>query len=181
MKTLRYGIEIETIGRTRDQVAQAIQHRLQIGLVGGVVLGHQDAQPPLVDDFEVRQTPDLPEPEARVPFRDPVFGTCLVRVTDRAADLSPDDTSAGLKNEYSRVQSFNADGNRILVRGIAAHDVYHAGQIQLLKTLSRSEPALFTNAARPFIRARGMGILRAAGFDAALRALLRASPERRPV
>jgi len=26
-----------------------------------------------------------------------------------------------------------------------------------------------------------MGILRAAGFDAALRALLRASPERRPV
>ena len=26
-----------------------------------------------------------------------------------------------------------------LVRGIAAHDVYHAGQIQLLKALSRSE------------------------------------------
>jgi len=52
-----------------------------------------DPQPPLVTDFEVRQTPDVPEPEARVPFRDPVFGTCLVRVTDRAADLSPDDTS----------------------------------------------------------------------------------------
>jgi hypothetical protein len=68
----------------------------------------------------VRQTPDLPEPEARVPFRDPVFGACLVRVTDRAADLSPDDASAGLKNEYSRVQSFNADGSRILVMGIAA-------------------------------------------------------------
>ncbi len=68
----------------------------------------------------MRQTPSLDEPRARVPFRDPVFGTCLVRVTDRTADLSPDDTSAGLKNEYSRVQSFNADGSRLLVRGIEA-------------------------------------------------------------
>jgi hypothetical protein len=68
--------------------------------------------------FDVRQTPNLPEPAARTPFRDPVFGTCLVRVTDRKADLPPDDTSAGLKNEYSRVQSFNADGSRIMVRGI---------------------------------------------------------------
>jgi hypothetical protein len=75
-------------------------------------------QPPLVADFDVRQTPNLPEPAARTPFRDPVFGTCLVRVTDRKADLPPDDTSAGLKNEYSRVQSFNADGSRIMVRGI---------------------------------------------------------------
>jgi len=53
-------------------------------------------------------------------MRDPVFGTCLVRVTDRTADLDPDDPSAGLKNEYSRVQSFNADGSRILVRSIEA-------------------------------------------------------------
>ena len=79
-----------------------------------------DPQPPLVADFEVRQAPDLPEPPARVPFRDPTFGTCTVRVTDRTADLSPEDTSAGLKNEYSRVQSFNADGSRLLVRGIEA-------------------------------------------------------------
>ncbi len=79
-----------------------------------------DPQPPLVTDFEVRQVPPLPEPPARVPFRDPVFGTCLVRVTDRKADLSPDDPSEGLKNEYSRVQSFNADESLILVRGTAA-------------------------------------------------------------
>jgi hypothetical protein len=69
--------------------------------------------------LDVRQTPNLPEPSARVPFRDPVFGTCVVRVTDRATDLSPDDDSLGLKNEYSRVQSFNADGSRILVMGLA--------------------------------------------------------------
>jgi len=62
----------------------------------------------------------MDEPPARTPFRDPVFGSCLVRVTDRHTDLSTDDTSAGLKNEYSRVQSFNADGSLILVRGIEA-------------------------------------------------------------
>ena len=74
--------------------------------------------PPLsyITDLQVRQTPVLSEPEPRVPFRDPVFGTCLVRLTDRANDLSPDDPSAGLKNEYSRVQSFNADGSRLLLR-----------------------------------------------------------------
>jgi hypothetical protein len=79
-----------------------------------------DPQPPLVTDLGVRQAPDLPEPSPRVPFRDPAFSTCLVRATDRKADLSPDDPSPGLKNEYSRVQSFNADGSRILVRSTEA-------------------------------------------------------------
>lgn len=77
-----------------------------------------DPQPPFVTDLEVRPSPALKEPQARQPFRDPVFGSCLVRVSDRTADLSPDDPSAGMKNEYSRVQSFNADGSRLLVRGI---------------------------------------------------------------
>jgi hypothetical protein len=99
-----------------------------------------DPQPPPVTDFEVRQTPDLPEPEARVPFRDPVFGTCVVRVTDRNADLSPDDASAGLKSEYSRVQSFNADGSRILVRGIeATWYLYDAHTLQPLGELPIGE------------------------------------------
>src|SRR3972149_11801950 len=42
-----------------------------------------DAQPPPVTDLEVRQASDLPDPEARVPFRDPVFGPSLVRVPGR--------------------------------------------------------------------------------------------------
>ncbi len=66
---------------------------------------------------EVYPVPDLAEPAPRQWFTDPTFGTCLVRVTDRANDLSPGDTSTGLKNEYARVQSFNADGSRVLVRG----------------------------------------------------------------
>jgi len=95
-----------------------------------------DPQPPFVTDLEVRQAPQMDEPQARLPFRDPVFGTCIVRVTDRHADLSPDDTSAGLKNEYSRVQSFNADGSLILVRGIeATWYVYSAGSLQPLAQL----------------------------------------------
>jgi hypothetical protein len=92
-----------------------------------------DPQPPLVTDFDVRQTPSLPEPPAREPFRDPTFGTCVVRVTDRTTDLSPDDDSPGLKNEYSRVQSFNADGSRLLARGTeATWYLYDAATLQPL-------------------------------------------------
>lgn len=93
-------------------------------------------QPALVTDFAVRQAPALPEPQPRLPFRDPVFGACMVRVTDRGNDLSPGDASAGLKNEYSRVQSFNADGSRILVRGIdATWYLYDARALQPLGQL----------------------------------------------
>ncbi len=65
----------------------------------------------------VYQVPELAEPAPRQWFRDPVFGTCLVRVTDRSGDLSPEDGSTGMVNEYARVQAFNADGSRLLVRG----------------------------------------------------------------
>jgi len=76
--------------------------------------------PAFVIDTNVYQTPQIAEPDPRTLFRDPVFGTCLIRVTDRTRDISSEDTSKGLKNEYSRVESFNADGTRILVRGTSA-------------------------------------------------------------
>ncbi len=77
-------------------------------------------EPPLVEDFTVYQTPATAEPAARAPLRDPVFGTCVTRLTDRIADLATGDTSQGFKNEYSRVQSFNADESLILIRGTEA-------------------------------------------------------------
>jgi len=81
--------------------------------------------------------PSLDEPPARLPFRDPVFGTCMVRVTDRASDLSPDDDSAGLANEYARVQSFNADESLLLVRGTeGSWYLYDTGTLQPLGELS---------------------------------------------
>jgi len=96
---------------------------------------------PLVTDLEVRQAADFPEPEARVPFRDPVFGTCVMRVTDRTADLSPEDPSGGLKNGYSRVQSFSADGSHILVMGLAgAWYLYDARTLEPLGELPFSGP-----------------------------------------
>ena len=95
-----------------------------------------DGQPPLVTNFEVHQSTDQPEPAPHNPFRDPTFGTCLVRVTNRSADLSPDDSSAGLKNEYARVQSFNADGSRMLARSIEGYwYLYNARTLEPLGQL----------------------------------------------
>jgi hypothetical protein len=74
-------------------------------------------EPKWVTGFEVIWTPPLPEPAPRESYRDPSFNTCIVRVTDRAKDLSSEDPSPGLKNEYSRVQSFNADGSMFLLYG----------------------------------------------------------------
>jgi hypothetical protein len=59
----------------------------------------------------------LVEPKARQSFNDPVFGTCIIRATDHSADIPGSVDPIGLKNEYSRVQSFNADGSMLLVRG----------------------------------------------------------------
>jgi hypothetical protein len=77
-----------------------------------------DAPAALVRGFSVLPVPDLAEPAPRVRFRDPTFGTCLVRITDRTSNLPADDPSQGLENECSRVQSFNADGSLILIRSI---------------------------------------------------------------
>jgi hypothetical protein len=91
---------------------------------------------PQVTDTTVYQTPSLAEPQPRAPFLDPVFGTCVVRVTDRTADLDDEDRSTGLTNEYSRVQSFNADGSRILVRSVEAHwYLYDAATLQKIRQL----------------------------------------------
>lgn len=85
----------------------------------------------LVTDFTVRQPPAMAEPAARVPFRDPVYGSCVVRVTDRHADIDPDDPSQGMKNEYSLVQSSNADDSLIVVRGLnATWYLYNAVTLQ---------------------------------------------------
>ncbi|MGC8836995.1 MAG: YncE family protein [Anaerolineae bacterium] len=89
-----------------------------------------DPEPPLVTDLQVRQPPPLAEPVPRAPFRDPAFGRCLVRVTDRLHDKS---APGGLKNEYSRVQAFNADETRILAR--STEGTWHLYDAQALQPL----------------------------------------------
>jgi hypothetical protein len=100
-----------------------------------------DPDPPLATDLKVRQAPPLPEPRARTPFRDPAFQTCQARLTDRAADIAPDDKSRGLKNEYSRVQAFNADETAILIRGTAATwYLYDAATLKRVRKLGFDGP-----------------------------------------
>ncbi len=80
-----------------------------------------DYQTTFITDLEVRQTIPMEEPPARIEFLEPVFDTCLVRVTDHSEIIDPDEPTQGLKNEYSRVQSFNADGSLILVMSTAGN------------------------------------------------------------
>ena len=90
-----------------------------------------DPQASFVTDFRVRVPPSLAEPAPRIPFRDPTFGACLVRVTDRKAGPAP-----GLKNEYARVGSFNADGSGILVRDTEGETyLYDAASLRQLGRL----------------------------------------------
>ncbi|HPB28849.1 MAG TPA: hypothetical protein PLU41_09865 [Acidobacteriota bacterium] len=98
--------------RDLSGLVQALAENRRTG--GVICAGHV---PELLTDQNVRQTPALAEPAARDPFIDPVFDTCVVRLTDRIADPDPGDTSAGLVPEYARVQAFNADETRILIRG----------------------------------------------------------------
>jgi hypothetical protein len=78
----------------------------------------------------------MPEPAPRTPFRDPDFGACVVRVTDLSADLTDGRESPGLKNEYARVQSFNADESYILVYGNEGEwFLYDASSLQPLASL----------------------------------------------
>jgi hypothetical protein len=124
--------------------------RFSAGLLAAVVLlagapaaatvcGGPD--PPPVVDRIVRQPPALAEPPARRPFRDPVFGRCLVRITDRGTDIAPGDASRGLKTEYSRVQAFNADERAILIRGLAGTwYLYDAAALRPIRMLAFDGP-----------------------------------------
>jgi len=119
--------------------SQAVRVRRHLERGGGTNPGPlcQPPHPPLITDRQVRQVPPLPEPAPRVPFRDPVFGTCLVRVSDRLADRDPDDRHGGLKNEYSRVQAFNADESRFLLRStVATWYLYDARTLRPLRRVS---------------------------------------------
>ncbi len=95
----------------------------------------RDAQPALLTDQQVRQFPALAEPAPRVAYRDPVLGGCVVRVTDHLKDFSPS-KPRGLKNEYSRVQAFNADGSRLIARGTdGSWYLYDAATLSPLREL----------------------------------------------
>ena len=93
---------------------------------------------PTVTDKNVRQAPSMSEPAPRTPYIDPVFGTCVVRVTDRTHDIAADDRSKGLKNEYSTVQSFNADETKLIA--LALEGTWYLYDAHTLQPLGRTAP-----------------------------------------
>ena len=101
-----------------------------------------DPQPIFTRALVTRQEEIIPEPVPHIPFRDAIYGGCVVRVTDRKNDLPKDDPPKGLKNAYSRIQSFNADGTLIMVRSLEANFyVYDAITLDMLGALpSMNDP-----------------------------------------
>jgi hypothetical protein len=78
--------------------------------------------------------PNMPLPPVREAWLDPTFGTCLIRVTDRFNDF--DTPQNGMKNEYSRVQAFNADETLIMVRSVDSDwFLYDASTLQPIQML----------------------------------------------
>lgn len=58
-----------------------------------------------------RQQPAVaPKPPKGRPFADPVYGTCIVRLTDHAAEGQP----AFARSDYPRRQAFNADSTKVV-------------------------------------------------------------------
>lgn len=76
--------------------------------------------------------PDLPRPAKGIAFRDPVFGTCVVRATEH--DVEPPRIMA--RNDYSRRQAFNADSSSFLVTsGDGAWHLYDAQSLRHVEAL----------------------------------------------
>jgi hypothetical protein len=96
------------------------------GLANYVPLAGTDAYP----------TPTgMPLPAPREAWIDPIFGTCLLRVTDREQDVGR--AVSGLRNEYSRVQAFNADESLMIVRGTEGDwFLYDAATLEPIKELN---------------------------------------------
>ena len=119
-----------------------VEYRLIKPSTAEPIIPCADPQPTFIKALVTRQEEHIPEPVPHIPFRDAIYGGCVVRVTDRKNDLPNEDPSKGLKNAYSRIQSFNADGTLIMVRSLEAYFyVYDAMTLDLLGALpSMSDP-----------------------------------------
>jgi hypothetical protein len=76
--------------------------------------------------------PPLSKPAKGAHFREPTFGTCMVRATDHAAE-PPRDFS---RNNYSRTQAFNNDSTRFVTYGNGGEwHLYDARTLAYMKKL----------------------------------------------
>ncbi len=84
---------------------------------------------------EARPAVSTSRPPKAQRFRDPVFGTCVVRVTDHASEAPV----GFARNDYSRRQAFNADDTLMIVS--AGDGYWHLYDVASLRWLQRL-PAL---------------------------------------
>lgn len=86
----------------------------------------------LVSGMDATPKPVVAQPAKGIPFTDPTYNTCIVRVTDAASE-SPDTFA---RNDYSRRQAFNADDSLLLVYAVnGSWHVYDAQTMEHVKSL----------------------------------------------
>lgn len=119
---------------------------------------------PLLNDLTIYPNGDAEEPPPREPFYDSVFGSCLARLTDRTADLSPFDSSTSLYAPGAGVQAFNANSTRILVQSSGGYwYVYNAETLlPVLQLPTVGAHEVFWDPVEPFLLyfLRGTSLLR---------------------
>ncbi len=75
--------------------------------------------------------PDLPA--KGTPFTDSLYGTTLVRISDKTADNY---SGNGIQNEYARADAWNADGSYLILRSNdGIFYLYHGSTMRLLRSL----------------------------------------------
>jgi len=81
----------------------------------------------------VSTVPALGKPVKGTSWRDPVHGTCGIRVTDHAVEAP----SGMARHDYSRRQAFNADNSYVLVQATNGFwHLYDANTMAFIRTLS---------------------------------------------
>ena len=87
----------------------------------------------LVQGMDPRQQVTAPKPAKGAYFRDPSYGTCVVRGTDHANEAS----NTFLRNDYSRRQAFNANTSKFLVADMNGDwFLYDAATLARIKILT---------------------------------------------
>jgi hypothetical protein len=73
-------------------------------------------------------------PEKGIPFTDSLYGTTLVRITDKKIDNY---SGNGIENEYARADAYNIDESYLILRGNdGIFYLYNASNYQLIRNLN---------------------------------------------
>lgn len=79
--------------------------------------GHRDRY--IVDDLTFYSVPDVPRPAKGVPYRNPVFGTSITRITDAPVDV-PGRRFKYAQAGYPKHDIENADGTKLIIQSLSA-------------------------------------------------------------